>query len=50
MWVDALDDWIMPNPLLGIEVVSPVKPSEENYDRNYVEKPKSIQLERWSWC
>ena len=30
----------MPNPLLVVEVVSPGKPGEDNYDRDYVEKPK----------
>ena len=30
----------MPNPLLVIEVVSPGKPGEDNYERDYVEKPK----------
>jgi len=30
----------MPNPLLVVEVVSPGKPGEDNYERDYVEKPK----------
>ena len=30
----------MPNPLLVVEVVSPGKPGEDNYDRDYVDKPK----------
>ena len=30
----------MPAPVLAIEVVSPGKPGEDNYDRDYVEKPK----------
>ena len=30
----------MPNPLLVVEVVSPGKPGEDNYNRDYVEKPK----------
>ena len=30
----------MPNPLLVVEVVSPGKPGEDNYDRDYIEKPK----------
>jgi Uma2 family endonuclease len=30
----------MPNPLLVIEVVSPGDPGDDNYDRDYVEKPK----------
>lgn len=30
----------MPAPLLVVEVVSPGKPGEDNYDRDYVEKPK----------
>ena len=33
----ALD---MPTPALVIEVVSPGKPGSDNYDRDYVEKPK----------
>ena len=33
----ALD---MPTPALVVEVVSPGKPGEDNYDRDYVEKPK----------
>ncbi|NJK53088.1 MAG: Uma2 family endonuclease [Leptolyngbyaceae cyanobacterium SU_3_3] len=30
----------MPNPALVVEVVSPGEPGSENYDRDYVEKPK----------
>lgn len=30
----------MPNPLLVIEVVSPGDPGDDNYNRDYVEKPK----------
>ncbi|MCY7274041.1 MAG: Uma2 family endonuclease [Phormidesmis sp. CAN_BIN44] len=30
----------MPNPLLVIEVVLPGKPGEQNYDRDYVDKPR----------
>ena len=41
----------MPNPLLVVEVVSPGKPGEDNYDRDYVEKPKEYAtrgiLEFW---
>ena len=33
----ALD---MPTPALVVEVVSPGKPGSDNYDRDYVEKPK----------
>ena len=35
----ALD---MPTPALVIEVVSPGKPGSDNYDRDYVEKPKEF--------
>ncbi|MDF5732230.1 MAG: Uma2 family endonuclease [Rhizonema sp. PD38] len=31
---------VMPVPSLVVEVVSPGKPGDENYDRDYVEKPK----------
>ena len=41
----------MPNPLLVVEVVSPGKPGEDNYERDYVEKPKEYAtrgiLEFW---
>jgi Uma2 family endonuclease len=30
----------MPPPMLVVEVVSPGKPGEQNYDRDYVDKPK----------
>lgn len=30
----------MPNPALVVEVVSPGSPGSENYDRDYIEKPK----------
>lgn len=30
----------MPMPLAVIEVVSPGKPGDQNYDRDYIEKPK----------
>jgi len=30
----------MPSPALVIEVVSPGKPGSDNYERDYVEKPK----------
>lgn len=36
----ALLTFEMPAPLLVIEVVSPGKPGDKNYDRDYVEKPK----------
>ncbi|NJN87975.1 MAG: Uma2 family endonuclease, partial [Leptolyngbyaceae cyanobacterium SL_7_1] len=29
----------MPNPILVVEIVSPGKPSDPNYQRDYVEKP-----------
>ncbi|WP_317615777.1 Uma2 family endonuclease [Phormidesmis priestleyi] len=35
----------MPVPTLVIEVVSPGKPGSENYDRDYIEKPKGMQGE-----
>ncbi|MDF5725369.1 MAG: Uma2 family endonuclease [Rhizonema sp. PD37] len=36
----ALLKFEMPAPLLVIEVVSPGNPGEENYERDYVEKPQ----------
>ncbi|NJL21983.1 MAG: Uma2 family endonuclease [Leptolyngbyaceae cyanobacterium SM1_3_5] len=30
----------MPNPSLVVEVVSPGEPGDDNYDRDYIEKPK----------